>query len=163
MIEPNFEYLKEKKLIGLRLNMSLTENKTGALWRSFMPRRNEIKNTIGTDLYSIQVYKKGYFDKFNTNTEFEKWAAIEVADSKNIPPNMEPFTLKEGLYAVFHYKGKSSDTKIFEYIFTNWLPKSNYKLDNRPHFEILGNLYKNNDADSEEDIWIPVKIKPLII
>ena len=62
-----------------------------------------------------------------------------------------------GLYAVFFYKGSSSDTKIFQYIFTNWLPDSGYTLDNRPHFEILGENYKNGDPGSEEEIWIPVK------
>jgi len=39
------------------------------------------------------------------------------------------------------------------------LPNSDYELDNRPHFEILGKKYKNNSADSEEEIWIPVKLK----
>lgn len=48
---------------------------------------------------------------------------------------------------------------IFQYIFGTWLPASGYYLDNRPHFEILGHKYKNNDPDSEEEIWIPVKPK----
>ena len=34
-----------------------------------------------------------------------------------------------------------------------------YILDNRPHFEVLGGKYKNNDSNSEEEIWIPVKQK----
>jgi AraC family transcriptional regulator len=37
------------------------------------------------------------------------------------------------------------------------LPKSEYELDYRPHFEILGEKYKNNDQLSEEDIFIPIK------
>jgi len=32
-------------------------------------------------------------------------------------------------------------------------------LDNRPHFEVLGEKYKNGDPESEEEIWIPVKEK----
>jgi AraC family transcriptional regulator len=32
-------------------------------------------------------------------------------------------------------------------------------LDNRPHFEILGEKYKQGSPDSEEEIWIPVKEK----
>jgi AraC family transcriptional regulator len=46
---------------------------------------------------------------------------------------------------------------FFTYIFTRWLPASGYQLDNRPHFEILGDKYKNNDPESEEEIWIPVR------
>ncbi|MFZ1515671.1 MAG: GyrI-like domain-containing protein, partial [Saprospiraceae bacterium] len=68
-------------------------------------------------------------------------------------------TIPGGLYAVFYYKGLSTDTAIFEYIFNTWLPNSEYGLDDRPHFEILGERYKNNDADSEEEIWIPIKNK----
>lgn len=40
-----------------------------------------------------------------------------------------------------------------------WLPASDYNLDNRPHFEVLGEKYKNNDPTSEEEIWIPIKLK----
>jgi len=28
-----------------------------------------------------------------------------------------------------------------------------------PRIEILGEKYRNNDPDSEEEIWIPVKAK----
>jgi AraC family transcriptional regulator len=73
---------------------------------------------------------------------------------------MEAFTLTGGLYAVFLYKGVSAAAaEAFQYILGNWLPNSEYTLDIRPHFEILGEKYKNNDPDSEEEIWIPVKPK----
>jgi AraC family transcriptional regulator len=72
---------------------------------------------------------------------------------------MELFTLKGGLYAVFDYKGPSDDKSIFQYIYSTWVPKSKYKLDNRPHFEVLGEKYKNNDPESEEEIWIPIQLK----
>ena len=139
--------------------MSFSGNKTGELWRRFMPRRKEIQNNIGSELYSIQVYGHLYFNNFNPKTEFEKWAAIEVNDFELIPVEMESFILTGGLYAVFIHKGSSTDNKTFQYIFTTWLPNSNYLLDNRPHFEILGDKYKNEDPNSEEEIWIPIKAK----
>ncbi len=37
------------------------------------------------------------------------------------------------------------------------LRRSGYEMDTRPHFEILGAQYKNNDPDSEEDIYVPIK------
>lgn len=125
-----------------------------------MPRRKEIDNAVGTDLISMQVYN-GVLqaDKLGPHHTFDKWAAIEVTDHDNIPVGMEPFTIPEGLYAVFHYKGASTDTSIFQYIFSTWLPSSPYRLDDRPHFEVLGKKYKNNDPSSEEDIWIPIAIK----
>nr|WP_294936648.1 GyrI-like domain-containing protein [uncultured Flavobacterium sp.] len=139
--------------------MSLSDNKTGELWRSFMPRRKEIQNTIGSDLYSMQIYDPTYFIDFKPTSEFEKWAAIEVSDFETVPTEMETYSLPGGLYAVFLHKGSNTDTSTFHYIFTTWLPNSEYILDDRPHFEVLGEKYKNGDPASEEEIWIPIRHK----
>ena len=138
--------------------MSFADNKTASLWSSFMPRRKEIKNNIGTELYSVQVYAPLFFDQFDPKAEFAKWATVEVTDYDKVPNGMEPFILPGGLYAVFLYHGSSGAAAgVFQYIFSIRLPQSGYILDNRPHFEILGEKYKNDDPDSEEEIWIPVK------
>jgi AraC family transcriptional regulator len=154
------ETIPQKKLIGKRMTMSFSNNKTAELWKSFMPRRKEIQNNIATELYSIQLYAPLFFDNFNPTTEFEKWAAMEVTDFDTIPADMETFTLPGGLYAVFLYRGAASAaTDTFQYILGTWLPSSEYIVDNRPHFEILGEKYKKDDPDSEEEIWIPVRLK----
>ena len=158
-MKPRIKTLNEKKLVGKRLKMSLADNKTAGLWKSFIPRLKEITNKLNRNFISMSVYKSNYFIDFNLTNEFEKWAAVEVSDFENIPNDMETFRLTGGLYAVFDYKGSSNDQSIFQYIFGNWLPNSNYKLDDRPHFEVLGDKYKNNDPTSEEEIWIPIKPK----
>lgn len=155
-MQPRIETLVEKKLIGKKLKMSLTNNRTFALWQSFMPQRKNITNNLNSDLVSMQVYNEP-LSLGDLNQEFDKWASIEVADFDNVPTDMETFTLPGGLYAVFDYKGLSTDSSIFIFIFGTWLPSSGYDLDDRPHFEILGSKYKNNDPDSEEEIWIPIK------
>ena len=157
---PRIETITSKKLVGKRQIMSLADNKTFQLWNSFMTLRKEIKNTLNNNLYSIQVFPASFdFSFSNFHEEFEKWAAIEVIDFSKVPHEMETFILTGGLYAVFDYKGSSTDQSIFQYIYGSWLPNSKeYLLDNRPHFEILGEKYKNNDPDSEEEIWIPIKI-----
>lgn len=53
----------------------------------------------------------------------------------------------------------NTDNRIFICIFSDWLPKSDYELDERPHFEILDEKYKNDDPNSEEEIWIPIRNK----
>jgi len=157
-IKPRIENLSKKKLIGKKLKMSLAENKTGELWKSFMPRRNEIANMKSNEMFSLQVYNEP-IRPGELNQEFEKWALQEVTDFEIVPNEMETFELENGLYAVFHYKGLSTDNRIFIYIFSDWLPKSDYELDERPHFEILGEKYKNGDLNSEEEIWIPIRNK----
>jgi AraC family transcriptional regulator len=156
-MQPRIEILNEKKLVGKSVKMSFANNKTAELWRSFMPRRREITNNVTVELISLQIYKPSHFEKFDPNNEFTKWALVEVTDFNNVPAEMETFLLIGGLYAVFHYKGSSSDMSIFQYIFTNWLPNSDYLLDDRPNFEVLGEKYKNEDPNSEEEIWIPIK------
>lgn len=80
-----------------------------------MPRQREIGNKVTSDLYSMQVYSQP-LDFGNLNQEFEKWAAVEVSDLSSIPDGMESFTIEGGLYAVFPYKGSSTDTTIFRLI-----------------------------------------------
>jgi AraC family transcriptional regulator len=158
-MEPRIEYLSGKTLVGKRIRMSFSDNRTYELWRSFMPKRNEIKNRTNSDLISMQVYDKlPDFVNFNPTIKFDKWAAAEVSDFDSIPEEMETFVLVDGLYAVFDYKGSSNEAQeVFKYIFGIWLPDSDYVLDDRPHFEILGEKYKNNNPESEEEIWIPIK------
>lgn len=161
---PEIKLLSAKKLIGKSTRMSLAINKTPMLWKAFMTERKSIQNTIGTDLYSIQVYDhKDDFRNFTPQTEFEKWAVVEVENFDGIPENMKSFVLPKGMYAVFIHKGTPAEfQKTFQYIFGVWLPSSEYLLDDRPHFELLGEKYKNNSPDSEEEVWIPVKEKIIV-
>lgn len=166
-MQPRIENIKGKKLIGASLTMSLAQNRTGELWQSFVPRIKEISNVISTERISLQLYGPTYFTDFNPRKEFTKWAAVEVSDFSEVPPGMQTLVVSSGDYAIFHYKGSSTDPSIFQYIFPTWLPTSKYDLDNRPHFEVLGEKYKNADPSSEEDIYIPVKIndrsvKPIV-
>jgi len=55
--EPTIQTFSQKKLIGKSARMSLVQNTTPILWKGFMQNRKSIQNAIGTDLYSIQVYK----------------------------------------------------------------------------------------------------------
>jgi len=159
VLTPKIIEIELKRLVGMHLTMSLANNRTGELWRKLMPRRNEINDPLTADLYSLQVYSSTHFSNFQLTNEFEKWALMEVANFDHLPEGMETFLLPGGLYAVFDYQGLSNDPTVFQYIFTNWLPNSDYLLDTRPHFEILGEKYKNNDPASEEQIWIPIKPK----
>lgn len=157
---PRIEFAPERRLVGKRIIMSLINNRTGELWRSFMQQRKEINNVIGRILYSVEIYNPFYFQQFNPDEEFEKWAAVEVSEINHLPQKMETIILPAGLHAVFLYKGKASEASaMFEYIFSTWLPTSDYVLDHRPHFELMGDKYKSEDPVSEEEFWIPVRHK----
>lgn len=156
---PTIHTLPQKKLIGKSTRMSLVQNTTPILWKRFMQHKKSVKNTVGTDLYSIQVYDDNlYFKDFNPQTEFTKYAMTEVTDFSFIPTEMETLTIESGLYAVFIYKGLPQGfPALANYIFGEWLPNSNYNLDNRPHFEVLEENYNPSDENSQEEVWIPIK------
>lgn len=157
---PRIEIINEKKLVGKRLSMSFTNYKVRELWQSFMPIRKEIQNNINKDLISMVIYNPTHFIDFKPTNEFERWASVEVSDFNNVPKEMETYVLPAGLYAVFIHKGDANAFGVtFRKILEIWLPDSEYSLDNRPHFELLGEKYKNNDPQSEEEIWIPIKLK----
>ncbi len=160
MLEPRIKTFPQTELIGIRTKMSYSNNLTGQIWGKFMPRRKEIVNAIEPNLYSLQNYPLDFFSSFKPTQEFEKWACVAVSSQDIVPEGMEALTIQEGLYAVFDYKGGVAGANaFFQTIFTNWLPNSVYSIDDRPHFEILGAKYKRDSEDSEEEVWIPIRLK----
>lgn len=159
-MQPRFENISAKVIAGQRLNMSFRQNKTGALWQSFMPRRGEIKNPVDASFYSLEVYPFGFFDDFKPDNEFEKWAGVEVNNDAEQPDGIELLTIPAGQYAVFTHRGPASTgPKTYQYIFGVWLPGSDYVIDDRPHFALMDEKYKHEQPDSEEDIYIPIKLR----
>jgi len=157
-MEPRIETLESKKLVGLRLKMSLSRNRTRELWQTFMPRRAEAKARVGSHYISMQVYDPDQGDPFSPEAVFEKWATVEVADGKEMPEGMESYTLHGGQYAVFTHCGPASAAQeTFQKIFGVWLPNSGYALDAREHFEVLPADYRPDDPDATEEIWIPIR------
>ena len=54
------------------------------------------------------------------------------------------------------YPTDSTFQKTIQYIFLDWLPKSEFQVDHRPHFEKLGDKYNPTDPNSEEEVFIPI-------
>lgn len=160
-MEPRIELFSKLKLVGVKAKMSFVNNKTGELWQRFMPKRREIENAVGSDLYSVEVYPDtAFFKNFSPHNEFEKWAAVKVENFNSIPSEMSALEIPEGLYAIFHYKGKPSEAQAtYQYIHGNWIPNSQYVLDDRPHFALMGEKYKGEHPESEEELWVPIAKK----
>lgn len=157
-MNPTIKTFPTTKFIGKNLSFTYADYRAFELWSNFMPGRKEIKNVIGNEVYNIQINPKDF--DFKPNTPFVKWAAVAVTNFDYIPDEMETLVMEEGLYAVFNYKGDQTNAAaFFNSIYTEWLPSSGYQLDSRPQFEILGEKYKNDSSESEEEIWIPIKLK----
>ena len=148
------EIIEPKKLAGFSILTSFQEDKTPIVWRQLMMRRNEITDRISDQLFSLQIYP----ENFSPNQSFRKYALAEVSNFENIPNDFETFELESGKYLVFNYKGKTENgPELFDYIFQNFIHENNFKVDDRPHFEIFGEDYNPNSDSAEEEIWIPIK------
>lgn len=158
-MQPEFEIIARKKLVGISREMSMANNKTFELFSAFMPKKKEIANCVGSFVYDLRVFPKDYFTAFNPAMPFKKFALVEVSDYVDLHRELEQFTLQAGKYAVFTHRGKSANFEVFEYIFTKWLPNSGYILEDRPHFEKLIGNKNNNDSENYELIYIPVCLK----
>lgn len=159
MKEPEIITIKERKLVGLKIRTSLSEERTLELWRSFKPRIQEIPNRKTNEFYSVQIFDENLqFDQFTPQTYFEKWAAVEVESFEGLPDDFKKFTLTPGKYARFIHKGTPETfPETSKQIFGHWLPNSAYELDNRPHFEIMDKTYQVDNPESEEEVYIPIQ------
>lgn len=150
-----------KHLVGKSMRMTLAGNRTGELWQSFMKQRSLVQNRVDSNYISLQSSGSARAeDLFNPQTEFVKWAVVEVSHVGEIPEGMASYHFQGGLYAVFLHKGPPTlFPQTAELIFGQWLPNSEYELDGREHFELLDERYKNNDPTSEEELFVPIKPK----
>jgi len=157
-MEVQIENLPQKKLVGKRMRMSRSDDRTVALFRSFKPHLGLIEGKLNATIWCLQVYEGAL--NFNIDAYFDKWAAVEVNDAAMFPPEMEKFTIPEGLYAVILLQGIHTEAlKTLVDFYQNWLSQSPYILDNRPHFQIMGEKYHPLSPDSEEEAWIPIRLK----
>ena len=137
----------------MKQEMSLVDDKTVKLFKSFMPRRHEIKSSINELVYDLKIYSETYFRAFKPANTFEKWVLVEVSSLAKIPADMHAFSMQAGKFATFKHTGFYKDNSPFEYIYGEWLPQSSYKLDSRPHFDIM-----STETEAEEqEIYIPIK------
>ncbi|SHG66406.1 GyrI-like domain-containing protein [Winogradskyella jejuensis] len=131
---------------------------TPRLAKQFMPRLGEISNRKDNYTLSLQNYKHFDFSKFNPTETFEKWIGVEVLNLDDVPQGMQTLTINTGKYLIIDFKGSIPDfIKIWQYIHSTWLPNSEFKLDNRPHFERLPPSYSPMNEVNAEEIWIPIK------
>ncbi|MEY8847926.1 GyrI-like domain-containing protein [Psychroserpens sp. XS_ASV72] len=155
------EVIPNRYIAGMRTKTCMVHimKDTQDIAKQFMPRRHEVNHRIGNHVFSIQNFGPD-FSPANPHSEFEKWIGIEVSEIDALPKDIKSFVIPTGTYAVFDYKGSMKDFSAFRArIFQEWLPNSDYILDDRPHFEIVDENYRKDLNNTEESVWIPVQKK----
>lgn len=152
--DPEIVELPASLLCGFSAPMSLQNFAPWTLWPRLMPLIPTMGHRATSDLISLRTFKAIPVFGPTADPSFTYWAGAEVLAPMD---GLEHLELPGGTYAVFHYKGRSTDSTIWRYIYSQWIPNSAWELDDRPHFERLGAKYKNDDPDSEELIYIPIR------
>jgi AraC family transcriptional regulator len=159
---PHIEDAAPRFLVGLHATMSLQVNGIQALWQAFMPQRDQV-TTEGANgpLCTLRSYPQAYFEAFRPETPYTQWVGKLLAARPDVVPDgMTCLEVPGGPYAVFSYVGPGGSAAPYQYIFGQWLPAADYVLDHaRPHFEVLGEAYRQGAPENEEDIWIPITRK----
>ncbi len=147
-----FESLKPTRLTGLFVeNPDFSPEETSALWRGFRGRLDELELEKGASLFSLQIYSG-----IKAGEIHQRWAAAESPSV--LPAGMHQMEIPVGLYAVFLYRGGMAGFEAFlrDAIFQK-LPALSLDLDDRPHFQLLGEGFNPFSESSEEEVWIPVR------
>lgn len=149
----------ETRLIGSRRRMSFVTDRTSELWREFRAIRPRVADEVGSESYSVKVFDGSYsFEKFDPTAEFDKWAAAAVMQTADVPDGLEPLTIPAGKYAEFLHVGPASEaSKLFADILGRRIPRSEFELDLRPHFEILPEDYDPFSPQATERVLIPIR------
>ncbi|MGB5395487.1 MAG: GyrI-like domain-containing protein [Lutimonas sp.] len=153
--------LESTTLAGIKIKTNLQKNEAVALWKKFKPRVNEISHRKGDRFYSVQYYIDFDPIQFTSETVFDRWAAVEVENGEKLPVGMKKLVIPTGIYATFVHTGTVMDfSKAMYYFFSDWLPNSDYVLENHPHFEVFDHRYLGpQNPDSVEEVFIPIKLK----
>lgn len=152
------EVIPNRFVVGMNTKTCMVNimNDTQNIAKQFMPRRLEVNHRIGNHVFSIQNFGPDFLPT-NPYSEFEKWIGIEVSEIDELPKETQSFVIPAGTYMVYDYKGSMKDFSGFRArIFQEWLPSSEYALNDRPHFEIIDENYRKDLNNTEESVWIPV-------
>ncbi|RED91498.1 GyrI-like domain-containing protein [Marinoscillum furvescens] len=160
-MQPRIEKTAGIKLVGMKVTTTLSTQDPASLWKAFKPRCGEIPSRKDGNFYSVQVYSQAFPNQFTPNTPFDKWAAVAVTDTPDIPEGMSVLEIPDSTFAVFIHKGPANTfPQTAAKIFGAWLPQSDYQLADLPHFEVMTPDYAGPmHPDAEEEVWIPVTPK----
>lgn len=155
-LTPKIKEIKEKKVIYIRSLGNYGGLSTGETWTRLWDFIKQKK------LFSFGMESLGlsHDDPNITDEEKLRYDAC-VTIKKDVDPEGEVGvkTIAGGKYAIFKYKGSYSNLgHVYNYIYRNWLPSTNYELDDRPCFDkYINNPGKTKAEKLKTHIYIPLK------
>lgn len=153
---PELIKLNKRFLAGISFFISDNAkiNDLSKQWGEFMSEVNTIKNAIKPDRF----YQVQFWSENNDIGGMYFYIGIEVENLDNIPPQFVIKIIPNGNYLKFIHKGLANKVGYtYQYIYNQFLPNTNYKLNKPFNFEFYGKkcLGPYNEK-SESEIYIPI-------
>lgn len=151
--------LPKMYVVGMQCTTSVNNDKIEQLWKDFCPVMDTINNRKGSHYLGMgSSTEPGWKDNWSNDYEFNYMACVEV-DENTIPPkNMVLKEISACRYAVFTHKGDVRNLgNTIEYIYGEWLRNCNHELIEHEDFVWYDERFKDNDPNSEVDVYIPIK------
>lgn len=161
-LEPQITKKEAFTVVGMRCTTSIKNNTIPDLWRSFLPRMDEIKNKISPEI-ALGVCEIGQdlkLEDLHEENEFSELVCIEVSSDRDIPRDMVSSQIPAQTYAVFTHKGTTGTLQTtYDYIYGTWLLKSDYELTLNYNFELYdtSRFFGIDNIESEIDIYVPIR------
>lgn len=157
---PEIVDMPERAIIGLGGEYCLdTRGEIPKLWWLLQTERQPIHQGVRATTYGVfQTVPPGapfsYYDRFL----YIAGLAAEPDESER--PPFHAVTLKGGRYAVFRFTGSYSEmTQAFDAVILNWLPQSDWQLDDREVVECYPGYKLSEKSLPVFEVWLPVTEK----
>jgi AraC family transcriptional regulator len=156
-IPPELVELPEKILVGISFFLSDdTEiNDLSTEWARFLNEVHTIKNKTVPECY----YQVQYWSENQEIGGMYFFTGTEVTQITELNPLFVVKTIPRGKYLRFIHKGLANQVGYtYKYIYTQFLPDTDYKLSKPFNFEYYGPMCLGPyNEDSESEIYIPVE------
>jgi AraC family transcriptional regulator len=155
-IPPELVELSETTLVGISFFISDDTEITDLSkeWARFTNEIQTVKNRTTPERY----YQVQYWSENQEIGGMFFFTGVEVTEVTDLNQLFVVKTIPKGKYLRFIHKGLSNKVGYtYKYIYTQFLPDTEYKLTKPFNFEYYGERYKGAcNEQSESDIFIPV-------
>lgn len=155
--EPEVVFLEEIKLVGIPFYYDLSvKNDLTDPWTLLTQNISVIPNVKKPlEFYQLQFW---FPDQDNDNIFF--YIAVAVDKIESIPIQFTAKTIPSQTYFKFRHKGLANKVgHTYQYIYEEWLPKTDYKLSGYFNFEYYGHEHLGPyNENSVSEIYIPIEI-----
>lgn len=151
--EPSIDAKAAMLIVGLSEHYSCNQDAGGipAQWQRFVSYLGRIPQQKSTDTFGV-VY--------NTDDagNMDYLSGVEVRDLSQPPRELSCLRLPERKYAVFFHPGHISTVRSsWNYIWNEWLPRSQFQLADAPVLEHYDARFDPQTGSGGVELWVPLQ------